>query len=201
MLVIRRRDSFSVKFLGLLSEVAETTAANELSCRAYAWFRSAEENEVIPHHWVQGFEVYDQLEASTVTHRASDPYNAFRQACAAESLLDRGSDLRYLEPLGIGFLARQAAPDSPQGHCDGEGYVVIERLKAAGVVEGRSSLLDLLRRLESISVRDLDKSTVASFWVLGYRPEDCDSTIVVFQRFATKVAFQDDFWQTTGCRP
>lgn len=173
--------------------MAETTAANELSCQAYAWFRSAEEDKVVPHHWVQGFEVYDHLEASTVTHRASDQYKSFRQACAAESLLERGSDLRYLEPLGIGFLARQAAAHNPQRHCDGEGYVVIERVEAAAGVDGKNNLLDLLRRLGSICLNELDESTVASFWVLGYRLEDCDSTIVVFQRFATKQGFQNDF--------
>lgn len=184
---------FFAQFLALLSDVAETTAANELSCQAYAWFRSSEENNDVPHHWVQGLEVYDHLEASTVTHRASGPYKSFRQACAAESLLERGSDLRYLEPLGIGFLARQGAPDSCSRHCDGEGYVVIERLKAAGGIDGKNGLLKLLRGLESTSVKELDKSTLASFWVLGYRAEDCDSTIVVFQRFATKQAFQQEF--------
>lgn len=173
--------------------MAETTAANEFSCQAYAWFRSAEEDKVVPHHWVQGFEVYDHLEASTVTHRASDQYKSFRHACAAESLLERGSDLRYLEPLGIGFLARQAAAYNPQRHCDGEGYVVIERMKATRGVDGKNSLLDILRRLGSICLHELDGSTVASFWVLGYRLEDCDSTIVVFQRFTTKQCFQNDF--------
>lgn len=172
--------------------MAETTAANELSCQAYAWFRSSEENDDVPHHWVQGLEVYDHLEASTVTHRASGPYKSFRHACTAESLLERGSDLRYLEPLGIGFLARQGAPNT----YDGEGYVVIERLKAAGGIDGKDSLLKLLRGLESMSVKELDKSTLVSFWVLGYRAEDCDSTIVVFQRFATKQAFEQEFLKT-----
>lgn len=192
-LLLCRRCSCSVKFLDLLSDVAETTEANELSCLAYAWFRSAEDNEVVPHHWVQGLEVYAELEASTVTHRSSDEYKRFRQAVADESLLDRGSDLRYLEPLGIGFLMRQRGPDCPPRQCDSEGYVVFERLRAAGGADGRNRLLELLRKLESTGLKDLDASVVASFWVLGYRPEDSDSTIVVFQRFATKQAFQDDY--------
>lgn len=173
--------------------MAETTGPNEKSCQAYAWFRSSEENNEVPHHWVQGLEVYDCLEASTVTHRESGPYKSFRQACASESLLERRSDLRYLEPLGIGFLARQGAPDSFSQRCDGEGYVVIERLKAAGGLDGKDNLLQLLRGLESTSVKTLDESTLTSFWVLGYRAEDCDSTIVLFQRFATKQAFQHEF--------
>lgn len=173
--------------------MADTTAANELSCLAYAWFRSAEDNEVVPHHWVQGFEVYAEMEASTVTHRSSEQYKQFRQACAAESLLDRGSDLRYLEPLGIGFLTPQRGPDSSPRHCDSEGYVVVERLRAADGADGRDSLLALLRNLESTILKDLEQGIVATFWVLGYRLEECDPTIVVFQRFATTQAFQEDF--------
>ena len=45
-----------VQFLTLLSSIAETTVDNEPRTQAYAWFRSAEDNDAVPKAWVRGFE-------------------------------------------------------------------------------------------------------------------------------------------------
>ncbi|OQO00721.1 hypothetical protein B0A48_13212 [Cryoendolithus antarcticus] len=180
------------RFLSLLSNVAETTLSSETDARAYAWFRSAADNDKVPHHWVQGFEVYDHLEASTVTHRSSDAYKAFRSAVGAEGLLDRGSDLGYLQPTGFGFLIREPVIFQSGSQPNG-GYVVVERMRAAGGSSGRVALLEVLRTVaESVGKASL-VDAVASFWVLEYRPEDQDLTIVVFQRFESKRAYEEAF--------
>ncbi|OJJ07667.1 hypothetical protein ASPVEDRAFT_155461 [Aspergillus versicolor CBS 583.65] len=93
------------RFLEYISKIAPITHTHEPKCHAYAWFRSAEDNDAVPHHWVRGFEVYEDIEANTVTHRASTEYKAFRAAVAEEGLLARPSDLRYWRPLS-GFLTR-----------------------------------------------------------------------------------------------
>ncbi|KAH8897877.1 hypothetical protein GQ53DRAFT_837637 [Thozetella sp. PMI_491] len=180
------------RFLQLLTAVAETTAANEPDVAAYAWFRSAEDNDEVPHHWVRGFEVYTHLEASSKTHRESEAYRNFRSACGSEALLDRPSDLRYLEPLDIGFLSRKNEPITLQGRQPGNsaaGYVVMEVLRPKS--ECRDQLISCLRELASV-VEAL-KGTVTSFWVLGYRVEDNDSAVLVFQRFGSKELYESQY--------
>lgn len=46
-----------LKFLDYLSKIAPVTLETEKQCAAYAWFRSAEDNDVVPHHWLRGLEV------------------------------------------------------------------------------------------------------------------------------------------------
>lgn len=48
---------FYFKFLNYIRKIAPVTAASEPDCEAYAWFRSAEDNDVVPKHWLRGFEV------------------------------------------------------------------------------------------------------------------------------------------------
>lgn len=49
------------QFLEYISKIAAVTHAREPKCPAYAWFRSAEDNDAVPHHWVRGLEVYAHL--------------------------------------------------------------------------------------------------------------------------------------------
>jgi quinol monooxygenase YgiN len=176
------------QFLQCLHDVAEVTHASEPEARAYAWFRSAEDNDTVPHHWVRGFEVYAKLEASTETHRASAPYKDFRTACASEKLLDRPSDLRYMEPLGLGFMTRDWEPVVLQSQ-ESQGYVVVERLKPKP--GNRPQLLEAVRELSGHA--DAVGQGVHTFWSLGYRAEDNDETVVLFERFASKNAYTDYF--------
>ena len=46
-----------MQFLDLLRDVADETLQSEPQVQAYAWFESACDNDVVPHHWVRGFEV------------------------------------------------------------------------------------------------------------------------------------------------
>lgn len=131
---------------------------------------------------------YSKLEASTQVHRSSTPYKAFRAACGGEALLDRPSDLRYLEPLGIGFMTRGGTQVLLQGQSS-NGYIVFEHLRPKP--GRRSDLLASLRSLASISEGLAQE--VQSFWALGYRAEDDDETVVLFQRFSSKVAFLEGF--------
>ena len=43
--------------LELLSKVGAFTYKNEPQCHAYAWLRNAQDNDVVPHHWLRGIEV------------------------------------------------------------------------------------------------------------------------------------------------
>lgn len=130
---------------------------------------------------------YAVKEASTETHRSSAPYKAFRAACASEALLDRGSDLRYMEPLSFGFMHRSGKPIKLQDK-QTDGYVVVESFDASGT--NRDALISQLVKLSELAGT---LSTVESFWPLAYRLEDNDPTIVLFQRFASSSSYESGF--------
>lgn len=52
---------------------------------------------------------YETLEASTETHRSSPEYKEMRRMVGEGNILDRPSDLRYLQPVSSSFLRREEA--------------------------------------------------------------------------------------------
>ncbi|KAL5340961.1 hypothetical protein BJX70DRAFT_396342 [Aspergillus crustosus] len=198
------------RFLDYISKIAPVTLAHEPKCRAYAWFRSAEDNDTVPHHWLRGFEVqvihiihsstprYEDIEANTITHRASDEYKAFRGAVGEEGLLARPSDLRYWRPSGVGFLTRADSATNTANfisRADIEGarqYIVVDELTPRpGQVE---SILRQLGELAEVAERET-LTQVLSFWVL--RRED---DLLVFSRYEDKDAFTGFSGQSTVVR-
>ncbi|KAJ1333120.1 (4S)-4-hydroxy-5-phosphonooxypentane-2,3-dione isomerase [Microdochium nivale] len=176
-------------FLSHISEIANVTITTEHDVLAYAWFRSAEDNDLVPHQWVCGLEVYKTMEASTVTHRSSAAYKNFREAVGAENLLDKSSDLRYRQPLDFGFLIPAGAnatvyQDQPKTAA----YIVLEFLQPAP--GRRGELLDLLRDTAS-TMQNIGQDVVQSFWPTELVEAQDDEMVVIFQRYTSKQAYED----------
>lgn len=50
-------DHHPSQFLEYISKMGPVTHDSGPKCRAYAWFRSAEDNDTVPHHWLRRLEV------------------------------------------------------------------------------------------------------------------------------------------------
>ncbi|KAL2204653.1 hypothetical protein CC79DRAFT_1398910 [Sarocladium strictum] len=157
---IEKRD----RFLDYIHKIAPVTAATEPNCHGYAWFRSAGDNDVVPLHYLRGFEIYGSKDASHVEHRASDAYKAFRSAVVPEGLLTKPSDLQFWHPVNIGFLTKGTPAIFP---VDLEGsrspqYIVTDEFKAKP--GEKQVILDHLRRAAEVAEKS---NGVLSFWVLS----------------------------------
>lgn len=140
---------------------------------------------------------YHDIEANTVSHRASDEYKAFRRAVGEEALLERPSDLRFWHPTGIGFMNRGSAP-----HDEGEGetidgsnsqhYIVVDELMPHP--GSKSDILGLLKRIADVAEVN---GEVRTFWVLDRvgtadqeaGKEGTDDGIYVIGRFTSKQSY------------
>ncbi|KAL4866029.1 hypothetical protein BDV12DRAFT_210756 [Aspergillus spectabilis] len=181
------------QFLEYISKIAPVTHAHEPKCRAYAWFRSAGDNDTVPHHWVRGLEVYDDVEANTITHRASTEYKAFRTAVSEKALLARPSDLRYWRPSPVGFLTRGGGgPDTANFMVRGSRatlggarqYIVVDELTPqAGQRES------VLQQLEELAREAQREARVLSFWALHRGDGEADEGLLVFARYKDKDAW------------
>jgi quinol monooxygenase YgiN len=173
-----------------LSDISVVTRANEPKTIAYAWFKSAGDNSEVPNHWVRGFEVYDDEAALAEVHRSSEPYKKMRMAVGKDQILQQPTDLRFLQPTGIGFMVRSGQPavffkSEAQGEKEKSVIVVTEIEPEAGMKT------ELLRELEVLTehVEKKDYGTL-SFWVLEYLPEYSDDGITVFSRFDDHKAYE-----------
>ncbi|KAL4876150.1 hypothetical protein BJY04DRAFT_223373 [Aspergillus karnatakaensis] len=198
------------RFLEYISKIAPVTLANEPKCHAYAWFRSAEDSDTVPHHWLRGFEVYEDIEANTVAHRASSEYKAFRAAVGEEGLLARPSDLRYWRPSGVGFLSREGdAGDSTTVNfmernnrlpvAEARQYIVVDELTPqAGKKEA------VLQQLAGLAEEAEEEPRVLNFWVLHRGIGEEDEGLLVFSRYKDRNAgttFMEgtvEAWKTTS---
>ncbi|KAJ5604593.1 hypothetical protein N7510_009747 [Penicillium lagena] len=169
------------RFLEYISKIAPVTHSNEPKCHAYAWFRSAEDNDTVPHHWLRGLEVYENVEANTVTHRASAEYKAFRAAVGEEALLDRPSDLRFWRPSSVGFLTHDHKLVSFMTSTGTNQYIVVDELTPLAGKKGQ--VLEQLRRLAQ-DAKQIDQ--VLSFWVLHRGDGEQDESLLVFARYEGK---------------
>ncbi|CRG90702.1 hypothetical protein PISL3812_07747 [Talaromyces islandicus] len=177
------------RFIEYISKIAPVTYGNEPKCLAYAWFRSAEDNETVPHHWLRGLEVYEDVEANTNTHRASAEYKAFRAAVSAEGLLERPSDLRFWRPSSIGFLKRSSHghgsdifQETPRGQ--GPQYIVVDELTPRSTC--KYSVLEKLSRMANAAEKN---DYVLSFWVLHRGDDEDDQSVLVLSRYKDKNAW------------
>lgn len=46
-----------LQFLDHIAKIACVTKKNEPQCHGYGWFKSAEDNDTVPHYWLRGFEM------------------------------------------------------------------------------------------------------------------------------------------------
>jgi quinol monooxygenase YgiN len=173
-----------------LSDIAVVTQASEPKTLAYAWFESTGDNSAIPNHWVRGFEVYDNESAIAEVHRSSEPYKKMRLTVGRDHILERPTDLRFLQPTGVGFMVRSEKTvtflKSDSHVAEEKGLIVILEIKPEEDMK-----LELLKDLENLGeyVKGHEHRT-ASFWVLEYLPEYSDDSIVIFSRFDSNTAYE-----------
>ncbi|KAJ5107511.1 hypothetical protein N7456_004186 [Penicillium angulare] len=126
---------------------------------------------------------YDEVEASTITHRASAEYKAFRVAVGEKRLLEQPSDLRFWRPTNIGFLTRKVHMNSFKNQSHGKNYIVIDELTPAS-----GEYKHIFELLSKISLKAEKTQEVLSFWVL--QREDGDKTaFLVFTSYVER-----DYW-------
>ncbi|KAH7071564.1 hypothetical protein BKA63DRAFT_74846 [Paraphoma chrysanthemicola] len=149
------------EFLSHIEKIAAVTLHREPRCHAYAWFRSADDNDQVTSHWLRGFEVYESIEANQVEHRASSEYKAFRAAVSEQGLLAKPSDLRFWHPTGIGFLSKKSqevfTPPSAPGKLQ---YIVTDEMTTRPGAKAQT--LDRLLKAAAIA---RENAAVLSFWV------------------------------------
>ncbi|KAL2067202.1 hypothetical protein VTL71DRAFT_1626 [Oculimacula yallundae] len=187
------------QFLEHIARIAPVTLATEPDCLGYAWFLSAGDNNVVPSHWLRGFEVYESIEANQVAHRASDEYKAFQKAVGEEGLLARPSDLRFWRPAGIGFLTKKdQVVFSDQGGSVGKQYIITDELTPRHGSKGE--LLDILSGIAEAALND---ESALSFWVqdrigtdTGVLLEGIEDTLYLFLRCRDQ-ASAEVFWGKT----
>lgn len=125
---------------------------------------------------------YETVEANTVTHRASAPYKAFREAVAEQCLLERTSDLRFWRPTGIGFLTPPGRVQSMKNPADSDcRYVIVNEL-----IPKTGMKAIALGKLREGAVLAADTATTARFWVLDRGDDDEDQSLYVFSMFERK---------------
>ncbi|KAJ5772468.1 hypothetical protein N7520_002997 [Penicillium odoratum] len=170
-------------FLDHITKIASVTNDNEPNCHAYAWFKSAEDNDSVPHHWLRGFEVYNDVEANTITHRASAEYKAFRVAVGEDKLLEQPSDLRFWRPINIGFLTRNQSMKFMDNSTTGGHYVVVDELMSE---VGKLELI--MEHLRGMALEAEKLEQILSFWVLR-RDDEKDPAFLVFSCYLDKEAW------------
>ncbi|KAH8168994.1 hypothetical protein LIA77_11120 [Sarocladium implicatum] len=181
------------RFLDYIRSIAPVTHNTEPNCHGYAWFKSADDNDVVPSHWLRGFEIYGSKDASHVEHRASDEYKTFRKAVGEEGLLARPSDLQFWHPTGLGFLTKgTAASFSAETDDSTPQYIITDEFKTT-----QTQREQVLKTLASIAAAAEKTEGVLSFWVLSrvgadgvVVPEVDGDSIYVFMRFVDRTASQ-----------
>lgn len=175
-----------------MSDIAVVTQQNEPRTISYAWFESAGDNTEVPNHYVRGFEVYEDESALADVHRMSEPYKKMRSSVIPDKILAKPTDLRFLQPTGLGFMNRPGEPAVFAKH----GGTVEKREKCLIVIleispkdDAKSKLLDLAGALSDYAASE--NKEVASFWILEYLPEYSDSGIKIFLRFDNYVAYEN----------
>ncbi|KAL2848912.1 hypothetical protein BJY01DRAFT_246137 [Aspergillus pseudoustus] len=162
------------RFLDYIAKIAPVTSQSEPKCHGYAWFRNAEDYNTVPHHWLRGLEIYEDVEANTETHRASAEYKAFRAAVGAENLLERPSNLRFWRPL-LGYLVYRGEPVDFSFSIGRQYIVTTELTPSPGQKE---QVVEQLRLL----AQEANQRRVPSFWVLHRGDEVEDESLLVFSR-------------------
>ncbi|VUC32383.1 unnamed protein product [Clonostachys rosea] len=174
--------------------IAPITQQTEADCLGYAWFCSAGDNDIVPHHWLRGLEITP--EANSVDHRASEEYKAFRAAVARECLLSRPSDLGFWRPMDIGFASRDGGLNLATIAQGRARYAVVHEL---GFDADRRGVVKAA--LTNLADQALDTPTVLSFWPLARDEGDegDGGSALVFSVFDDKAAAETFESARTSC--
>ncbi|KAE9374240.1 hypothetical protein N431DRAFT_481499 [Stipitochalara longipes BDJ] len=177
------------QFLALLRDIAVVTKESEPRTISYGWFQSAKDNPEVPNYYVRGFEVYEDESALAEVHRMSGPYKNMRATVGPYQILERPTDLRFLQPTGIGFMARGSMDlfdNDDHLNEDDRSLVVVQEIRPK-----QGSKQELLKYFEILASHARKSSEgVACFWVLEYLEEYLEDGVVVFSRFDTDAEYQ-----------
>jgi quinol monooxygenase YgiN len=119
----------------------------------------------------------------------SGPYKKMRASVGPDKILERPTDLRFLQPTSIGFMTRggmDVFEIDDHLNEDNRSLVVVQEIRPK-----QGSKQKLLKDFEVLAchVQNFDKGT-ACFWVLEYLEEYSDNGIVVFSTFDTDTEYQ-----------
>lgn len=115
-----------------------------------------------------------------------------RAAVGENKLLERPSDLRFLQPTGTGFLHGPLRGDT--GDIVGPEYMIVDEVRPKPG-HGQQAARELLLTALKSAVEELDVITTnnecLTFWVLEYRPEYDDNSLVVVSRYQSKQVYDE----------
>jgi quinol monooxygenase YgiN len=174
--------------MAMLSDIAIFAENNEPHALAYAWFASSGDNTEVPNYYVRGFEVYEDEIALTEVHRSSAPYKKMRTSVVPEGILSKPTDLRFLQPAGIGFMNRPGELSRFQtgDKTNLKQLSFIEVLKILPKHGAKAEVLEVIKKLAVHALQDKGSTT---FWALEYLPEYSDSSVLLFSVYDSRAAY------------
>ena len=115
-----------------------------------------------------------------------------RSVMIPEAITEEPTDLRPLQPTGIGFLSRgEGVDDFSRGECQGQ-LLVVRRFSPRSGEDHSARLKSLLgQAVERIARTGGVLERVKSFWVLEYAADSDDSTLVTIERYVDGSALYD----------
>ncbi|KAL5040843.1 hypothetical protein BDW71DRAFT_201840 [Aspergillus fruticulosus] len=164
-------------YLSLVRDVAQETQEKEPECLVYCWTRPipAPDDATDGHVFVQGLEIYRQLDALAVVHRTSKSYLKMRETISSTGLINfpKGGVPMYT-PAGTGFLTKKGAPESVS---PANVFIFVQY-----TVEGSENLALFLAQ-EKILCSELDaKEAVLALWCFVPEPRGTDVPVTIFIR-------------------
>jgi hypothetical protein len=153
---------------------------------------------------VRGFEVYEDEAALAEVHRSSAPYKAMRESVGTNELLQKPTDLRFLQPTGVGFMCRESPTGASllfqdvlphilrnsDGKLPGEHYVVVYEMQPLSKAE-KDQAVEIVREIADKIISEA-KTAWLSFWLLEYKPEYGDEGLKLFTMFRDKESFEKE---------
>lgn len=107
-----------------------------------------------------------------------------------EAITEEPTDLRPLQPTGIGFLTRSRNVDDFSTHDAQQQFLVVNRFAVLDV-SNRSALKNTLSNAVNKILHDPELSAkVQTFWVVEYDIDLKDDTVVTIERYVTKEAYE-----------
>ncbi len=131
---------------------------------------------------------YEDESALAVDHRSSEPYKRMRKAVGEQEILSQPTDLRLLQPAGIGFLARDGKQSVLQNNYSVAQDIILIKEYSPPSSEAKQKLLDSLRSAADHEDIKAKRKGILSFWVLEYKPDYEDHGVKVVVRITDKAA-------------
>ncbi|KAF2467910.1 uncharacterized protein BDR25DRAFT_316526 [Lindgomyces ingoldianus] len=173
------------KFLSLISDIADTTYANEPRNVSYSWFRKSPLDQQDEHRCC-GFEVYADELALTQAHRSSPEYKRMRSVGVEEQLFVHPTALIFLEPAcANGFLAREVADVQFKHSQTNSNLIVVRRYITKHYEETKV----LLEELNLLARKCREMEHVLTFMPLK-RKDGVATEVSVLERYTSQEKYE-----------